>query len=235
MKPSWSDAASDAARRLAIITAAGALVGLVVAGVGSRLAMSLLAHLNPDAHGVQSDDDFEIGRFTVSNTLKLLVTTTGLGLVGAAVYALVRGLRTGHRGFDLLALTVGPAVVVGSLIVHTDGVDFTRLDPPLVAIGLFVAVPAAYCLGLVLLAEWWLRPESAWSRSGGWGYLPLALWIPLFPILGVLANLWAAREALQRRVAALQHPAFVWVGRAGLTAAFVLGLVDLGQDAAELT
>lgn len=232
--PTWADAASEAARRLAVITAAGALAGLVVAGGGSRLAMFVLADLNPEADGIQSDDDFTMGQFTGA-TLNLLLVTTLIGVFGAGVYAAVRGLRTGWRAFDLLGLTVGPAVVVAAIIVKTDGVDFTLLDPAPLAIALFLAVPAAYCLALVLLAERWLRPEGAWARTGRWGYLPLALWIAIFPVFGALAAGWAIRQGIQRAGVRLDHPAVLWSARVGLVVVFALGLADLGRDTAELT
>jgi len=50
-------------RTLAAISSAGALAGVLIGGVGGRLAMMLLARLNPQALGVKSDDGFIIGRF----------------------------------------------------------------------------------------------------------------------------------------------------------------------------
>jgi hypothetical protein len=57
----------------------------------------VLARLNPEATGVTSDDGFTIGQFTVSDTVNLLLLGTLLDLVGAGVYALLRGLRIGPR------------------------------------------------------------------------------------------------------------------------------------------
>ena len=48
--------AVEALRRLAAITAAAAVLGLLIGGVFNRLAMMLLAALNPAATGVESDD-----------------------------------------------------------------------------------------------------------------------------------------------------------------------------------
>ena len=79
----WRESAERALRRLSAITLAGALLGLLVGGVGGRLAMMLLARLNPDATGITSDDGFVIGQFTIGNTLQLLLTGTVFGLVGA--------------------------------------------------------------------------------------------------------------------------------------------------------
>lgn len=233
----WRTSAEDALRRLATLSAAGALLGLVVAGVGSRLAMLLLARLNPQATGRQSDDDFTMGQFTVGNTVNLLVVTTVLGVLGAGVYAALRGLRTGVTWFDVLALSVGPGVVVGAVIVHTDGVDFRLLDPPLLAIALFVAVPAGYAGALAVLAERWLRSEGTRARRW-WTLTPLVLWIPLAPMFAVLALGWAAREGVRRTpagAATLGHPAAVWTARAALVALFALGLADLTRDTVELT
>ena len=44
----WRASAEQAARRLAAITAVGGVLGLLVGGVGGRLAMMLLARLNPE-------------------------------------------------------------------------------------------------------------------------------------------------------------------------------------------
>ncbi|MGH3334864.1 MAG: hypothetical protein ACRDOZ_03520 [Nocardioides sp.] len=43
--------------------------GALAVGVLGRLAMLLLAQLNPLATGVTSDDGFEIGQFTLSGSL----------------------------------------------------------------------------------------------------------------------------------------------------------------------
>ncbi|MEP6817639.1 MAG: hypothetical protein ABI873_19045, partial [Marmoricola sp.] len=131
-QPTWAAAAARAARRLAAVTAAGGLLGLLVGGVGGRLAMMLLGRLNPDATGVTSDDGFAIGQFTIES-IDLLVVGPLLGVFGGGIYFVLRGLMIGPRWFKIVSISVGPALVVGSQIVHTDGVDFT-LDPALLAI-----------------------------------------------------------------------------------------------------
>lgn len=126
----WAAAAGSATRQLAAVTAAGGLLGLLVGGVGGRLAMLLLARLNPDATGLVSDDRFIIGQLT-TESLNLLVDGTLLGVLGGGIYFVLRGLMIGPRWFQVLSISVGPAVVMGSQIVHTNGVDFTtRPRPP---------------------------------------------------------------------------------------------------------
>ncbi len=240
----WGTSALQSARRLAVITAAGALLGLLVGGVGGRLAMMLLARLNPEATGVISDDGFRMGQFTLRDTLSLLLVAVAFGVAGAGVYAVVRGLLIGPRWFQITSVAAGPAVVVGAAIVHTEGVDFQLLEPAWLAISLFVAIPAAYAALLTVVAEGWLR-EGGEGGEGGWASraplwvvaVPLLLWIPLFPFLFGLVLLWILRETLRQSAFganALAHPALPWVGRLGLSAVFVQSLLDLGMDATEL-
>jgi hypothetical protein len=220
-------------RRLAVVTAAGALLGLLVGGVGGRLAMLVLARLNPDATGVLSDDGFAIGTFSLA-TLNLLAVGTGLGVLGAGFYFLLRGLMIGPRWFQVLSIGVGPAVVVGSVIVHTDGVDFT-LDPAWLAIALFVAIPGGYAALLTVVAERWLADDGGWSHvSRVPALVPLLLWLPLAPALGVVLAITTVL-ALARRVGPfarlLAAPATAWVARAALAVVFALALVELVGDA----
>ncbi|MBW3618942.1 MAG: hypothetical protein KY461_01745, partial [Actinobacteria bacterium] len=60
----WAGEIVAAGRRFAAISLAGALSGVLVGGVGGRLAMLLIARLNPQATGRISDDGFRMGTFT---------------------------------------------------------------------------------------------------------------------------------------------------------------------------
>ena len=54
----------------------GAAAGALIGGVGGRIAMRVLMLTSDDTvRGLQSDDDFEIGRFTLANTIALLIIT----------------------------------------------------------------------------------------------------------------------------------------------------------------
>jgi hypothetical protein len=67
-RDSWAVTARCALRGLAAVTWAGALLGLLVGGVGSRLAMMLLARLNPQVAGLTSDDGFTMGQLTMQTS-----------------------------------------------------------------------------------------------------------------------------------------------------------------------
>lgn len=232
----WKVTVDRTVRRLAAVSWAGALLGLLVGGVGSRLGMMLLARLNPQATGVTSDDGFSMGQLSL-HSVNLLVVTTLIGVFGAGVYFLLRGLMIGPRWFQILSISLGPAVVVGSQLVHADGVDFT-LDPAWLAIAMFVLIPGIYAALLTVLAERWLKPESRFTRAPLWvAALPLLLWVPLAPFAAALAVILVAAAAVQQSTsgrALVAHPASAWVLRGGLTVVFTVSLVQLVQVTATL-
>ena len=123
-------AALAASRRIAAIVLTGLGLGIVVGGIGGRLAMYLLARLNPEATGVVSDDGFVMGQFTLSGTLNLLVVGGVPRRVRrASSTPLARHLTFGPPWWRLLSVALGAGLPVGALIVHPDGVDFTLLEP----------------------------------------------------------------------------------------------------------
>jgi hypothetical protein len=70
-----------------VVVMAGIPTGVVVAGVGSRLAMLLLRLTSSSSvGGVSSDDGFEIGRFTLGGTYNLLLLGAAVGVIGAVAY-----------------------------------------------------------------------------------------------------------------------------------------------------
>lgn len=232
--PGWVDAGTAAARRLAAITAAGVVLGVLVGGVGGRLAMMLLAATNPGMGGLTSDDGFMIGRFTLLGSLNLLLVGGLLGALGALVYAALRGLLVGPAWFRVLSIGLGPAVVVGEQLVHTDGIDFRLLGDAWLGIGLFMLIPGAYAVLLMLLAERWLATDGFLARSPLWvALLPLVALVPLAPVAVALALAWLALEALRRRHAGTVPGAEVaaWSGRVCLAALFVVSLVRLVDEA----
>lgn len=222
---------TGAARTLATITLVGALAGAIATGLIGRLAMMLLAVLNPGATGLRSDDGFPIGEFSVSGSLQLALAGVQLGVTGAFFYLVFRGLMVGPAWFRLLSISLGPGLVVGALIVHTDGVDFTALDPAWLAAALFVAIPTAYVamlhvVGERLLAAGWSPPLPLL----GLGLLP---WLVLLPLTAALAGGFAAVRWLRRTdggrtLLASRWPA--WVVRAGLAVLVVLAITDLVRD-----
>lgn len=143
--------------------------------------MLLLRLTSPDAaRGIQSDDDFTIGRFSVAGTYNLLVLGAAIGVIGAAAYQWVRPGLLGPWWFRRFTVALGSGVVVGSMHVHADGIDFTVLKPTWLAVGLFIALPALFGLAIGPAVDRIGRPGS-WSRRGWKRWvLPIVL-VALFP------------------------------------------------------
>ncbi|HVE97918.1 MAG TPA: hypothetical protein VNA12_01925, partial [Mycobacteriales bacterium] len=229
----WRASAELAVRRLAAITIAGAALGVLVGGVGGRLAMLLLAARNPRATGVASDDGFTMGQFTIGGTAQLLGTAWQVGLLGAFAYALVRSLLIGPTWFRVVSVSLGSGVVVAALIVHTDGVDFTLLQPTALTVGLFVAIPVVYAALLTLVTERWIA-AGGWPAQGRLRAVlaTLLLWVPLLPLLPVLVGGWAVAEWVRRRSGRprLCGPVLSWWARAALAMVFLVAVDDLVSD-----
>lgn len=224
--------AEHALRRLAAVTWAAGILGLLIGGVGGRLAMMLLARLNPEMTGQLSDDNFTIGQLTLQ-TLNLLTVTTLIGVFGGGIYFLLRALMLGPRWLQIISVSLGSAVVVASNLVHVEGVDFT-LDPVVLAIALFVAIPCVYAALLTVLAERWLAPESKFMTAPVWLALaPLLLWAPILPLLVALLLSLVAFEAVRRTGTGQKvtsYPATAWTVRVALVVLFTVSLVNLVHD-----
>lgn len=225
-------------RTMAAATAVGLGLGLMVGGIGSRLAMrALFLTSDPSVRGIISDDGFAIGRFDAMATLNLLLVGTVVGIIGAFVYLAVRPFLIGPRWLRWTTCALAAGAVVGSLLVHVDGVDFTRLGPTWFAIALFVSLPALFGLLAPPAVEWAARP-GGWFRSASPRVALLPLLALLFPPLLVLVGIPSAavigahhlahRSAARSRV--LRHPVILWTVRAGWLGVALLGVVALARD-----
>lgn len=228
----WRGDVKAAARVWAAVLLVGVVCGVVVVGVMSRLVMLLLASMNPAAAGVRSDDGFVMGQFTLSGSAQLAGAGAQIGATAAFVYVAVRGLMIGPPWFRLLSISVGPDVVVGSMLVHTSGVDFNILEPLWLTIGSFVLLPVVFCAALHLLAEKALRGGGV--RSKPLLVLGLLLAVATFPLTLTLGIGWWVTRQLRLREG---HSTWgwAWTLRAVLALVFLLAVANLVSDARTLS
>ncbi len=191
----FRDDVRDVAWWVLVGAGSGALAGVVVGGIGGRLAMLLLRLTSPDVVvGMTSDNGFEIGVVS-TRTLDLLVATAGLGALNGVLYAAFRGALPARLRLPLW--TVFAAALGGATVVDEEGVDFTLLEPAALAIGLFVLLPGAAAALVVLLVE-------RWSRAEPWADTRLSVGICVAALLGsvalALAALVAAGALVLRKV-----------------------------------
>ena len=211
--------------------ASGAIAGLLVGGVGGRLAMLLLRLTSSDlVIGATSDDGFVIGSFT-SKTFNLLLSMALLGGVNGVLYAWLRGSIP--RAWRLPLWALFGATAGGATIVHDDGIDFTLLDPVLLSIVLFVALPGAAAALVVVLVERWVEREPFADRRLTGGLVAGMLVGTLAAIFAVLVGLLAL--AVRRAgVAVPVHRAARVLVPLGLVGLAVASLVDLLRTSARI-
>jgi hypothetical protein len=226
-----------------VLIVAGVIYGAVVAGLGSRVAMLLLRITSPDSvNGVQSDDGFTIGTFTIGGTYNLLVIGALAGILGAGAYRLVRPWLIGPMWFRRLTTGLASGAVVGSMLVHADGVDFRVLEPTWFAIGLFVILPGLFGTFIGPVVDR-VASDDSWTRHGRrrWALPVVSLLmfppsIVIVPFVAVLATaLLACREidGVERVRASIPYGLAVralWLGVALLGLVALLGdIVDVAR------
>ncbi|MGH2721748.1 MAG: hypothetical protein ACRDJO_09105 [Actinomycetota bacterium] len=230
------EGAREAGRRLAAGAIGGLACGLVIGGIGGRLAMFLLRLTSGrGVVGLESDDGFTIGAFTAS-TMFLLVAASALGAFAGMVYALARGWlpdRIRHPATALLLALVG-----GAATIHPGGVDFTVLSPRWLAVALFVLLPGTFGFALSRTVDRLLRrpagrvlPWVALASSlfllvvlgfdGVGGMLVLAAVAAVCLLAGVVRRRWPDGPPLASRAPV------VWAARTVLVAAGVAAAVTL--------
>ena len=107
---------------------------------------------NEHVRGLTSDDGFEIGTISGS-TIVLLILTTIVGGMAGFVVGIIRMATSGPTWAVAVGTSLAAASIGGSIIVHTDGVDFRLLDPLWLTVGLFVLIPGLWGATVVFVTE----------------------------------------------------------------------------------
>jgi hypothetical protein len=224
-------------RLLSATLVIGAVCGAVIGGLGGRLAMRILFVTSDEAvKGTISDDGFEIGRFTLSDTIGLVILTAFIGVLAGLLFLVARPFvaRLGRGVVPATAVFYG--VVGGAMMVQRGGIDFRLLEPALLAIVLFVAICAGFGAAVAHLVSAAAR-DGAWPQTVPRWLLGPPLILLLFPPFLVVAIVAVAVNWTD----AWTDPRQGWwrVIRVGavvvMVGLFVIGTVDLVRDTAALT
>jgi hypothetical protein len=239
------DAAAGASR----FVMAGALSGLVVGGVGSRVAMRVTALMTADAlHGTLTEADAVVGQFTIEGSAFLLFFATLIGAGGGIVAWLVRPWLGGGRWvglrFGVLCLAIG-----GTSVVTASNFDFRRFGSPTVNVAMYVTLFITY--GVVAAAGWERLRRRALPRVAQLLALAFGAWAMLGAIAvgldstGSLSSLHAFAAVLvvaagARGLAAWRQPdaplspTVVRAGEVVLGALASIGLLGLATEVAAI-
>lgn len=229
---------------------AGALAGIVVAGIGGRIVMRLAAILVPSSVGSFTGNGNRIGDITLSGSLGLVLFGLIVGLVGGTIWVILSPWIPGG-GLRRAILTMPIAVALGATgLIEGENRDFRILqhDPGVVA--LLLALVALIGLSIALIDDW-LDRRLPHPRAGQKG--PAALYVVVtllgaglvfpFVVAGVVTSndpatirsgfvylaiglstlgWWVMRVRGQPRPPTI----LTILGRTGLLAAVVLGFVE---------
>lgn len=223
-------------RRWAAAGCAALVAGVLVAFVGGRLVMRVLAAANPEETGQMTGDGFAVGAVTVGGTLQVLLAAVQLSLFGAALYLVIRPLLLGPMWLRISTVSLGVGVAFGALLTEPGSFDFSALEPAWLPILLFTLLPALHVVVFAVIAERWLVPESWFMRAPmssvsrtflvwlGGGFT-LVLVLPMAAVALLVVSL-AGRHPPPRNL----RGAGLWLGRLALVAIFVFCAVNLAHD-----
>lgn len=226
-------------RRVSIGVSTAFVAGLLIGGVGGRLAMFVLRLTSsPSLHGVETDDGFTIGEFSLA-TLFLLLVTAAIGVLAGLVYLVIRTWLPGRWRPWLFGAFGG--LVGGALLIQPDGLDFRLLEPLPLAIAFFIAIPAGCGFAISASVERrFAEADDGRRTSATWmvGLLPLVLLLATGPLGIALVAITIGAGLLARSVPMASviwgSAAFVWLGRLALVVVAAFASVALVQDIAEI-
>lgn len=184
--------------------------------------------------GLTTDDGAANGEITLLGTLGLVVFLALVGGVAGLVYAAVRPALPERRRPLVWGVLTG--LVVGSMVIHADGVDYAVLGSRWVSVAMFGAVSAGYGALAAHVAERLLRPDG-WSRRtttvrAGVPFLALLPGLTLVPIGLALGGVAAARAT--GLLGRIPRGAVVVVVRIALGIVAVASAVDLARTLSDL-
>lgn len=157
------------------------IAGVLVFGIGGRLAMRLIAATSNDAvQGAFTDAGEEIGKISADGTIGLIIFA-GLffGALGGWVYGVLRPLFPARRSRRVLVSGLAAAAIGTPILINPGDRDFSILDPLWLAVALFVAVPLLFGLVIPFVAD----PLRNFYETTPLRFPHLLAFVPLVPLL----------------------------------------------------
>lgn len=130
-------------RRITAGGLAGATVGVLVSGIGGRMAMRVAAMLSPDATGRLTEAGERVGEITLNGSLAVLLFG-GLfgGFVAGVIWIAIADWVPGTGRRRLLIAGAISAAIGGALLIRSGNIDFRVLDGDAAIITIFLVLAA---------------------------------------------------------------------------------------------
>lgn len=165
-------------RWVAVRGIASALAGVLVLGVGGRLAMLASRFLHPDAIGRTTENGNRIGEFTIEGTVALILFGGLLGgLIAGVIWVLVKEWIPPNS-----ALVGSGVIAIGGFeLIEADNPDFVILEGPAPDLVLLVGLLFAFGVVLHRLDRWFgaRLPEATGVISIGLYSVLVAVAVPV--------------------------------------------------------
>jgi hypothetical protein len=177
------DTIAASLRRAAIAAVASGIAGVLIGGLGSRLAMRIAALAAPEARGLLTENGNVIGEITLAGTIALLVVgglaSAIVGAGASVVFDPWLPRRTVARGLVLggFLLAFG-----GTLVIDPANPDFVLLGNRTLNVMSFSSLLPAFGLiasGTAALLDRWIPPAASFSPR--WWALTMAVGLPVVP------------------------------------------------------
>lgn len=145
---------TGALRALGGCLVAGLLVGVVVAGLGSRIVMRILAAASPEVTGSFTEAGNRVGEITVGGTVSLLLFVgIPVGFAAGLVTFAVRRWLPARGPWRGVVLSFVLLAGFGTTVLDPENIDFRLLPPAGLAVGLFGSLFLVAGLSLAPLAD----------------------------------------------------------------------------------
>lgn len=168
----------------------GGVAGLLAGGIGSRVAMRVVAAVGGDGiQGLETENGNIVGDITADGTMNLIIFGGALlGGIGGLIYAAARNWLPEQVWLRTALFGVFMALIAARLLLDKGNSDFLKVGHPVLSVTLFAVIPFLYGVIQVPVAGWLGRKLPPAGPSGTPAMLySLASPIALLPMLLLFA------------------------------------------------
>ena len=189
------------AHAIGVAMLAGLVAGVLVIGLGGRLAMRISGILGGQtAAGLLTENNNVVGEITVGGTLFLIVSGATYGVLFGMLYVAVRPLLTPLGRWQPFTFGVLFFLVFGFTFINPENSDFRRFGPSVVNVAMFGAIFVLFGMTLASLTTA-LDPRDAAAPGApriGVGRMRLTTLITALLAIPVLAGAWQTVVSIAR-------------------------------------
>lgn len=172
-------------REIGVAAAAGALAGVLVGGLGSRVAMRISGAMSDQALvGLATTDNGNLlGDITLGGTFALVIFAGFIpGVMAGIFYAAAQPWLRPLGRWAGLAFGMALLAAMGSLVLDPFNIDFRKFGVPIVNVALFALLFPLFGIAQMLLTD---AIERGMPRTAAWE-------IPTFGVAALVIGLLAA-------------------------------------------